>query len=191
MTNPPVHIEAYAIVSADGMLADANGVIPPGLRIAADQRFFQNGLQGVDLVVHGRNSQEVLPDSANRRRIILTGHVPAVAKDPSNSRAILWNPAGASFDQALAAIGSPHESVAVIGGPTVFEQFLDLYDVFYLSQANEVSIPGGRAIFREVPSRAPEAVLAARGLDNPRNEVLDSADGLTITAWQRPAVLTA
>lgn len=113
-----VHIEGYAIVSEDGMLADANSVIPPSLKIDADQQFFQSGLQHVDLVVHGRNSGDVLSDSAARRRIILTRSVSALAKDPSNKRALLWNPAGTTFEQALDAMSEPHERVAVIGGPT-------------------------------------------------------------------------
>ena len=39
-----IRIEGYAIVSADGMLADARGVMPPQLINEADQRFFQRGL---------------------------------------------------------------------------------------------------------------------------------------------------
>ena len=184
----PIHIEAYAIVSEDGMLADAAGVIPPGLHIAADQHFFESGLDAVDIAVHGRNSQEQLSHSGTRRRVIVTRSVPAIAPDPANGRAILWNPAGASFEQALDRFAAPNRSVAVIGGPSVFEFFLGRYDVFYLSRATHVRLPGGRAIFGEVPSRAPEAVLAEHGLDNPQRELLDTAHGLTITAWLRSEI---
>jgi hypothetical protein len=184
----PVHIEAYAIVSADGMLADAAGIIPPGLRIDADQQFFESGLDAVDIVVHGRNSQEVLSHSSTRRRIIVTRSIPAIAPDPSNGRAILWNPAGASFEQALAEFSVPNRSVAVIGGPSIFEWFLDLCDIFYLSRAANVRLPDGRPIFACVPSRAPEIVLADHGLDNPRNQLSDAAKGLTITGWMRSEI---
>jgi hypothetical protein len=34
-----MRIEGYVIVSADGMLADANGVMPASLKFEADQRF--------------------------------------------------------------------------------------------------------------------------------------------------------
>ena len=37
-------IEGFAIVSEDGMLADSSGVMPPSLMFAADQRFFEAGL---------------------------------------------------------------------------------------------------------------------------------------------------
>jgi hypothetical protein len=188
MLHSPVHIEGYAIVSADGMLADAAGNIPTSLRIDADQHFFERGVDAVDIVVHGRNSQEQLTHSSTRRRIILTRSIPAIAADPSNRRAVLWNPAGASFAQALAEFSAPNLSVAVIGGPSVFEFFLDLYDVFYLSRALNVRVPGGRPIFSGVPSRAPEAVLADHGLDNPQRELVDAAQGLTITGWQRSEI---
>jgi hypothetical protein len=186
--NPPIHMEAYAIVSEDGMLTDAKGSIPSALKLDADQRFFESGLNAADIVVHGRNSQDQLPNSATRRRLIVTGRIPRLAADPSNSRAILWNPAGASFEQALKAFAAANLSVAVIGGPRVFEMFLDLFDVFYLSRAANVRLPGGLPIFSGVPASTPEAVLADHGLDNPEHELMDPAIGLTITGWRRSKI---
>lgn len=188
MMNHTVHIEAYAIVSEDGMLTDAAGNIPPSLRLDADQHFFENGLDAVDIVVHGRNSQEQLSHSATRRRLITTRSIPSIAPDPSNSRAILWNPAGASFDEALATFSVPNLRVAVIGGPRVFELFLNRYGVFYLSRAANVRLPGGLPVFDGVPSQTPEAVLAAHGLDKPKLEVTDASKGLTITGWRRSEI---
>ncbi|MEA2944849.1 MAG: hypothetical protein QOI40_179, partial [Alphaproteobacteria bacterium] len=40
----PSRIEGYAIISADGMIADAAGRMPPALTIEADQAFFHAGL---------------------------------------------------------------------------------------------------------------------------------------------------
>ena len=40
----PRRIEAYAIVSTDGMLANAAGIMPEELKFDADQRFFAQGL---------------------------------------------------------------------------------------------------------------------------------------------------
>src|SRR4029077_9848987 len=116
-------IEGYAIVSEDGMLANAAGIMPDSLKFAADRRFFESGLDGVDVVVHGRHSHERQPRSYLRRRLILTRQIPAIAAHPSNEKALFWNPAGASFEQALAALGTPGGSVAVIGGTDVFGMF--------------------------------------------------------------------
>ncbi|HUZ73025.1 MAG TPA: hypothetical protein VMU87_08560 [Stellaceae bacterium] len=178
-------IEGYAIVSADGMLANAAGIMPDSLKFEADRRLVERGLDGVDVVVHGRHSHERQPHSYLRRRLILTRQVPAIAADPSNEKALFWNPAGASFEQALAALGMPDASIGVVGGTGVFGMFLDRYDVFHLSRAPDVRLPGGRPVFPEVPARTPEEVLASHGLDRGQRQVLDPASGLAIVRWQR------
>ena len=116
-------IEGYAIVSEDGMLATAAGIMPDALKFDADARFFEAGLNGVDVVVHGRHSEERQPNSPQRRRLILTRQVASIDKHRSNVNALLWYPAGASFEQALAALGMPDADIGVIGGPDVFGSF--------------------------------------------------------------------
>jgi hypothetical protein len=181
----PRRIAGYAIVSEDGMLANAAGIMPDSLKFEADQNFFERALDGVDVVVHGRHSHEGQPHSHLRRRLILTRQVPAIAADASNDKALLWNPAGASFEDALAALGMPDGSVGVIGGTDAFGMFLDRYDVFYLSRAPGVRLPGGRPVFPEVPERTPEEVLAGHGLAGGRRQVLDPAKGLVVVGWER------
>src|SRR4051794_15655052 len=127
MSNPayPNRIEGYAIVSADDMIADHDGNMPDGLKNDLDQRIFDRALDGVDLVVHGRNSHEMQKNSPQRRRLILTRQVAALAPDPENEKARLWNPAGASFEDACKALGVDGGTIAVIGGTEVFGLFLD------------------------------------------------------------------
>src|ERR1700748_269668 len=98
----PRRIEGYAIVSEDGMLANAAGIMPDSLKFEADKEFFERGLDRVEVVVHGRHSHERQPRSHLRRRLVLTRRVLSITPDPSNERALFWNPAGASFEQALA-----------------------------------------------------------------------------------------
>src|ERR1700726_3242720 len=108
---PQFRIEGYAIVSKDGMLANDAGIMPDSLKFEADQRFFERGLDRVDVVVHGRHSHEQQPRSHLRRRLILTRQIPALAADPSNEKALFWNPAGASFEEAWAALRVPDGSL--------------------------------------------------------------------------------
>jgi dihydrofolate reductase len=185
----PFRIEAYAIVSEDGMLANAAGIMPDSLKFEADRRFFERGLDGVDVVVHGRHSHERQPRSYLRRRLVLTRQVPAIAADPSNGNALFWNPAGASFEQALAVLGMHDGSVGIVGGTDVFGMFLDHYDVFHLSRAPDVRLPGGRPVFPDVPARTPEEVLASHGLDCGQRQVLDPEKGLAVVSWQRSSKL--
>lgn len=180
-----LRIEGYVIVSADGMLATADRLMPDVLRFEGDQRFFNAALDRVDLVIHGRHSFEDQPNSPKRRRVILTRSVNALADDPDNPNATLWNPAGASFAQACEHAGVTAGTAAVIGGPIVFAMFLDRYDTFWLSQAPRVKLPAGLGAFPDVPRHSPEEILARAGLAPRERRVLDDAAGVTVTAWRR------
>ena len=110
-----LRIEGYVIVSADGMLANAQGVMPDHLKFEGDKQFFNAALDRADLIVHGRNSFEGQPNSPRRKRIVLTRTIGGIAPDPSNPKATLWNPAGASFEAACEHAGvdpAPSRSLA-------------------------------------------------------------------------------
>src|SRR4030088_1558761 len=121
---PGLHIEGYVIVSADGMLANADHVMPIELKFDGDKQFFTAALDRADLIVHGRHSYEGQPNSPLRKRIVVTQTRGAVAPDPSNPNAVLWNPAGASFEAACDFARVTAGTVAIIGGPDVFGMFM-------------------------------------------------------------------
>ena len=179
-------IEGYVIVSADGMLADAKGEMPDSIRNEADQRFFQDALDRAAVVVHGRHSHEGGPRAARRKRLVVTRQIAAIAPDPEHPNALLWNPLGASLDQAIERLGVDDGTVAVIGGPEVFSLFLPLYDAFHLSRAAKAKIPGGLAVFTEVgPNATPEDVLAQRGFRPGARRELDPSAGVSVVTWER------
>jgi hypothetical protein len=182
---PARRIEGYAIVSDDGMLAGADGVMPDALKFEADQRFFADGMDGVDVAVHGRHSHEGQPHSPQRKRLIVTRWVKAIGRDPDNALARLWNPIGMPIEDALAAIGESNAAVGVVGATYVFGLFLGRYDVFYLTRAPGVRLPGGRPVFPQVPRQTPEVVLAEYGLIAGPPQVLDPAKNLVVTLWRR------
>ena len=182
-----VRIEGYAIVSADGMLADSNRKMPNELKIDADVRLFKQGLDRAALIVHGRNSHEQQPNSDQRRRLIVTRRVGALAAHPSIPLAQLWNPAGASFADACRAIGVMEGIAAVMGGAEVFRLFLEIgFDAFHLSRAGKVRLPGGRPVFPEVPALTPGQVLANHGLRPGPVQVLDAEAEATLVTWKPP-----
>ena len=179
-------IEGYVIVSADGMLADAKGEMPEFIRNEADQRFFQDALDRAAVVVHGRHSHEGGPRAARRKRLVVTRQIAALAPDPEHPHALLWNPLGASLDQAIERLGVDDGTIAVIGGPEVFSRFLPLYDAFHLSRAAKAKIPGGLAVFTEVgPNATPEDVLAQRGFKPGARRDLDPSAGVSVVTWER------
>ncbi|OQW54050.1 MAG: dihydrofolate reductase [Proteobacteria bacterium SG_bin9] len=177
--------EGYVIVSADGMLADAGGLMPESLKFDADQQFFSSSLDRADLIVHGRNSFEDQPNSPKRTRIVLTRSTPGLARHPDNPKATLWNPAGASFEDACAIAGVASGTAAIIGGPGVFAMFANRYDTFWLSEAERVRVPGGEGAFPDVPRHTPQAILASWGLKADAPRMLDAAQSVTVTPWRR------
>jgi dihydrofolate reductase len=178
--------EGCAIVSADGMLADASGNQPPELIVEADKRFFEEKLDGADLIVHGRNSHEGQRNSPNRKRVYATRRIASIAPHPQNPNALRWNPAGASIEEAAARLGVDAGLVAVIGGTDIFDLFLPRYDVFWLTLARQVKLPGGVPVFRGIPPASADEVLRAQGLSPAEMRTLDATADVDLIRWIRP-----
>ena len=69
---PALRFEGYVIISADGMLANEQNVMPDELKFDGDKRFFTTALDRAALIVHGRNSYEGQPRSPQRLRVPLS-----------------------------------------------------------------------------------------------------------------------
>ena len=87
----PYRIEAYAIISADGMIADAAGQFPPQLRNEADKRFFHAGMDSAAAIALGRITHEAEVNSG-RRRLVLTRRVTSLAPDPADPEGTVLEP---------------------------------------------------------------------------------------------------
>jgi len=184
---PGCDIEGYVIVSRDGMLADAARVMPDSLQIAGDQTFFSDALDGAALIIHGRHSREDHAHSGARRRLIVTRRVGALAPDPHDPRAMLWNPQGAALQEACARAGVDSGRIAIIGGPDIFAMFLDVFARFYLSEAPEVTLPGGTLAIADPQGRHPADVLRAHGLEPGAPRLLDTAPRAEVRLFRRTA----
>lgn len=182
---PALRIEGYVIVSADGMLANADREMPDALKFEGDKQFFTSALDRADLIVHGRHSYEDQPNSPSRKRIVLTRTIGAIAPDPTNPKAVLWNPTGAPFEAACDFAGVNSGTIAIIGGPVVFDMFMDRYDTFWLSRASRVWLPGGEPCFPGVPHRSPEEILTAHDLHSGEVQTLDASADVSVTPWRR------
>jgi dihydrofolate reductase len=183
----PTSTEGFAIISDDGMLADADRHIPPALVVPADQKFFHESLEHAAVVVHGRHSHEGGPRADTRHRLVVTHRVPSLAPHPTLPKTLLWNPNGVSLAEAWSRLDAPDGMLAVIGGPDVNQIFLERgFDVFHLSRVAGVRLPGGRPVFPEIsPNRTPEDLLAQHGLKPGPQRVLDPAAVATLVTWRR------
>lgn len=176
-------VAGYAIVSREGMIANADGSFPEGIKIDADQAFFHGGLRKAAAIANGKHSNEGGPESAARLRLILTRKIASLKPDPRNPKALLWNPKGASLEEAWARLGAEGDVLAVVGGTDVFGLFLEWgYDDFFLSRA-QASVPDGRPVFPG--GLAPEEALKRHGMALKETRVLDEASGTVMEHWVR------
>lgn len=184
-------IVGYAIVSREGMIANSDGSFPDELKIPADQRFYQDSLDGAAAVANGRHSAEGGPRESARKRIVLSRRVHRIVHHPENANAILWNPATAPFDEAWqklavppAGEGAPRPVLAVVGGSDVFGLFLTLgYDAFFLTKTR-ASVPRGRPVFPGVGlAMPPDEPLRRHGLVLKGSRVLDAATDTVVEEW--------
>src|SRR6218665_3301809 len=174
----PLAFEGHAIVSVDGMIADATGEMPPALRNEADWRLFQAALDRASLVALGRIGHRRHPNP-RRRRLGLTRGVTALETAPDDPLAHLWNPAGLPMEAMLAALGIQAGTIAVAGA---FDAFAPWLTHFSLVEVPALVLPGGTPCFA---GAHPRARLAALGLKPDQPEVIDAAAGVTLTRWSR------
>jgi hypothetical protein len=178
---PALCFVGHAIVSADGMISDDGGAMPPALHNAADWGRFQAALDAAALVVLGRIGHE-RHRNPGRRRLVLTGGLAGIGADPGDPQALLYNPAMLPLGAALAGLGIDQGTVAVTGGRRVFDAFLPLYDDFELAEVHGLVLPGGHPCFA---AGHPRTVLAMAGLRPARFELIDANAGVSLTHWVR------
>ena len=79
-------------------------------------------------------------------------------------------------------------TVAIIGGPVVFGMFMDRYDVFWLSEAPHVRLPGGEPCFPGVPAAFAAGDPGRAWASEPGEpQMLDPPHDVSVTPWRRGA----
>jgi len=138
--------KGYAIVSADGFIADAAGVMPDVLRIDADWAHFQAALDAADVTLLGRHTHEAAPNVKQRRRLVVSRRVRAMLRDEDGA---WWvNSDHVTPASAATVVAGSTANVAVVGGTGVFSWILDDvgYKEFHLSVAHHVRLGAGRPL---------------------------------------------
>jgi hypothetical protein len=183
-----VSIEGFAIVSRDGMLAGADGLMPNSLKFDKDQHFLDRSLDDAVLLVHGRMSHECQPNSCNRRRLLLTRSCGPFSAAPVEPNVWLWDPRRTPLEEVCKALGIDAGVVAVLGGTAAYDMFLPFYAAFHLCRANKVELPGGVPVLSAVrEGHPPDKVLCEAGLKLEHEIELDPAHELRHQTWRRAA----
>lgn len=178
-------IHGYAIVSDDGMIADAAGAMPEQLKNDADWAYFQAQLDLSHMVLVGRRSHQAAPSTDRRRRVVMSRSVSALEQ---RDNVWWWNPAAVSLAEALARLLPSGGRVAVPGGQAVFDLLAQwrAFDQFHLSRALGVRLPGGRPAFSaQARGITLESALQEQGLCPGTNVTLDPRGPVVLTVWSR------
>jgi hypothetical protein len=172
-------VVGHAIVSADGMIADARGLMPQRLINEADWKLFQAALDDAAIVVLGSAGHR-RHRNPGRRRLVFTSSVHKNGPDGGDALAVLYNPDGQAVSDVLATLRLGEGAIAVTGGRRVFDHFLRQYDEFLLAEVADFVLPGGTACFSD---GHPRTVLAATGLTPVECTIIDQANSVTLTRW--------
>lgn len=182
-----IAFRGYAVVSADGFIADDRGRMPDALRFDADWTYFQAALDAADVTLLGRHTHEAAPNVKNRRRLVVSSGVRAVIQE--NDTTWWVNPRDVTPASAVAVVSGTKAEVAVVGGTGVFGWVLEEggYDAFHLSVARQVRLGAGRPLF-DAADDLEQAIarLEASGPRTLRQTWLDENEGLELSVFSRP-----
>ena len=179
-------IEGYAIVSRNGMLAGADGLMPNSLKFDADQKFLDEELDRAALLIHGKKSHEFQDNSHKRKRLLLTRAGGPFTTTPVEPNVWLWTPVATPFSHVCEALGVTSGVVAILGGTAAYDMFLPHYAKFHLAMALRVDLPGGVPVFGAVRAgNPPAAVLQKAGMKLADQAYLDEDGGLARETFLR------
>ena len=145
------------------------GIMPDQLKFEANQRFFGRGLDGVDVVVHGRHSHERQRHSDTRRRLILTRQVLAIADDHRIREALFLELPGASLWSKPWLLGWGRQTAA-LSSLAASQECSDCFWTVMTCSTCPVHprwplLPGGRPVSRGAPRDLRKGVLVDYGLE--------------------------
>lgn len=189
MSNPsPSHFfEGYAVVSADGYIADADGDMPGSLRFDADWTYFQSALDRTDLTLIGRHTHEAAPNVKGRRRMVFSRRIKEeVVQEDGNTTWI--DPAKADPNAAITKLFGRVCHVAVVGGQGVFDWVLANpgFSEVHLSVAHRVRLGQGQRMFGEAPDLlAIFSLLEGRGMVLAHRAWFDREVGLELLVYKQ------
>ncbi len=181
--NRAIEIAGYAIVSDDDKIAGADGLLPPSMRNEKDWEYYQRALARSDLIVFGHRSHELEPNVRGDQRLVISRGADGLEQ---RADGWWWNPARATWTEVAKRLLPLGGAVAVPGGKGVFDLFLGIgFDVFCLSRAHGVALPGGQAIFSACDKGlSAETVLSSAGLRVSEKIALDPARGVEMSVWR-------
>ena len=115
-------LHGYAMTCRNDCIATSTGEIPDALQFAIESKRYQSLLDSCAAVIMGRRAHESIPNTQRRIRTIMTRSVTALEHGEGGWR---WNPATMSLDNMMRMVCASGGRVAVNGGQTALEHFIE------------------------------------------------------------------
>lgn len=180
-----ITFNGYAIVSADGFIADSSGRMPEAICFEADWAYFRGAIRRADLMILGRHTHELSPSLTNRPRLVASRGVRAVIQE----NATTWwvNPKEVTPTSAVAVVAGSEAKAMVAGGTGVYGWVLEegVYDEFHLSIARNVTLGTGRPLLDDINGlESMISAFGAKGLSLQETSWLDEDSGVELLIFR-------
>lgn len=177
-------LHGYAMTCRNDCIATSLGEIPDALQFAIDSKKFQSELDACAAVIMGHRAHDSIPNAKGRVRTILTRGVTALEHKEGGW---WWNPATMSLDNMLRMVASSGGKVAVNGGQTTLEHFIENgLNVLHVCRAESIAIQDGLKLLAACDRKTTvDDVLRAEGWDLSERRLIDLKAPISISTWRR------
>ena len=188
MLNPSLshRFDGYAVVSADGFIADTKGDMPNSLKFDADWVYFQTALDRADLTLIGRHTHEAAPNVKARQRLVFSKRVSGFIRE--NETTSWVDPGKVDPNAAITELFGRGCHVAVVGGQGVFDWVLSNpgFSEVHLSVAHRVRLGRGQKMFSAAPDLDTVlSLLETQGMALEHRAWFDRKEGLELLVYRR------
>lgn len=177
-------LHGYAMTCRNDCIATSQGEIPDALQFAIESKKFQAELDACAGVIMGHRAHDSIPNSKGRVRTILTRSVTALEHKEGGW---WWNPATMSLENMLRMVASSGGKVAVNGGQTTLEHFIENgLNVLHVCRAESIAIQDGLKLLAACDRKTTvDDVLRADGWDLSERRLIDLKAPISISTWRR------
>lgn len=177
-------LHGYAMTCRNDCIATNMGELPEALQYAMESKKYRKELDACAAVIMGRRAHETMPNPHGRIRSILTRSVAALEHQEGGWR---WNPATMTLDNMLRMVASGGGRIAVNGGQTTLEYFMENgLSVLHVCRAESIAIQDGLKLLAACDRKTTvDDVLREDGWVLAERKLIDLKAPISISTWRR------
>ncbi len=177
-------LHGYAMTCRNDCIANSFGETPEGLLNAMQTKHFRAQMNECAGVILGRRAHEATPNPQQAVRAIMTRSVSALEHKEGGW---WWNPATMELEKMLPMVAPNGGRIAVIGGQTTLEHFLESgLSALHVYRAESVAIQDGLKLLAECDRKTTvDMVLRDAGMELADRKLIDLKAPISLSTWRR------